>query len=120
MNRTVWARVSLAAAAPLLLLPIFGQTKGGGTSTGSTGAGTSTSTPSTGTATPGRGTTTTTTPTTTPQPSVSIPQPIFLSGRVQMEDGGAPPESVVIETVCNGQGHSEGYTDAKGYFGIEL
>ena len=27
---------------------------------------------------------------------------------------------MVIETVCNGSAHSEGYTDAKGYFSIEL
>ena len=27
-----------------------------------------------------------------------------------------PSEPVVIETVCNGSPHGEGYTDAKGYF----
>jgi tetratricopeptide (TPR) repeat protein len=37
-----------------------------------------------------------------------------------MEDGTAPAEPVVIQTVCNGNPHSEGYTDAKGYFSIEL
>ena len=37
-----------------------------------------------------------------------------------MEDGTAPPDPVVIETVCNGSPHSEGYTDTKGYFSIEL
>ena len=37
-----------------------------------------------------------------------------------MEDGTAPPDPVVIETVCNGSPHGEGYTDAKGYFSIEL
>jgi hypothetical protein len=47
-------------------------------------------------------------------------QPIFLSGRVMLEDGTAPTGQVVIETVCNGIGHSEGYTDSKGYFRIEL
>ena len=51
---------------------------------------------------------------------MTIPQPIFLSGRVMMEDGTPPSEPLVIETVCNGVGHSEGYTDAKGYFAIEL
>ena len=37
-----------------------------------------------------------------------------------MEDGTAPPDPVVIETVCNGSPHGEGYTDTKGYFSIEL
>jgi tetratricopeptide (TPR) repeat protein len=37
-----------------------------------------------------------------------------------MEEGSAPPESVVIENVCNGSAHAEGYTDNKGYFAIEL
>jgi hypothetical protein len=37
-----------------------------------------------------------------------------------LEDGTVPTGQVVIETVCNGIGHSEGYTDSKGYFGIEL
>jgi tetratricopeptide (TPR) repeat protein len=43
-----------------------------------------------------------------------------VSGRVTLEDGTPPPEPVVIETVCNGSAHGEGYTDAKGYFSIEL
>ena len=36
------------------------------------------------------------------------------------EDGTAPTEQVVIETVCNGSPHAEGYTDTKGYFTIQL
>jgi len=47
-------------------------------------------------------------------------QPIFVSGRVLMEDGTAPTESIAIERVCNGQPHTEGYTDSKGYFALEL
>src|ERR1039458_9187257 len=49
-----------------------------------------------------------------------IPQPIFVAGRVVMEDGAAPPGLVTLETVCNGAPHGEGYTDSKGYFSIEL
>jgi tetratricopeptide (TPR) repeat protein len=49
-----------------------------------------------------------------------MPQPIFVSGRVLLEDGTPPTDSVVIERVCNGQPHSEGYADSKGYFGMEL
>jgi len=43
-----------------------------------------------------------------------------VSGRVTLEDGTPPPDPVVIESVCNGSAHNEGYTDAKGYFSIEL
>ena len=51
---------------------------------------------------------------------MTVTQPIFLSGRVMTEDGTPATGSVVIETVCNGVGHSEGYVDSKGYFAIEL
>src|SRR5262249_40208629 len=62
----------------------------------------------------------TTTPTPTQPQQTTMPQPIFVSGRVMLEDGTAPPESVVIERVCNGNPRSEGYTDSKGYFSFEL
>ncbi len=47
-------------------------------------------------------------------------RPIFLSGKVLMEDGTPPPEPVRIERVCNGQPRPEGYTDSKGRFSIQL
>lgn len=47
-------------------------------------------------------------------------RPIYLSGKVLMEDGTPPPESVVIERVCNGRPKPEGYTDSKGRFSFEL
>jgi hypothetical protein len=34
-------------------------------------------------------------------------RPIFLSGKVIMEDGTPPPDSVVIERVCNGMPRPE-------------
>jgi tetratricopeptide (TPR) repeat protein len=37
-----------------------------------------------------------------------------------LDDGTPPPETVVIERVCNGNHHAEGYTDRKGYFSIDL
>jgi tetratricopeptide (TPR) repeat protein len=37
-----------------------------------------------------------------------------------MEDGTAPTGQVVIERVCGGSSHAEGYTDAKGYFSFQL
>src|SRR5690349_14555794 len=118
MTPRVW--VMAAAMAGLMFLPAFGQNRGGGTTPPSTGGTTGTGT----TTAPGRGATTATTPTNTTNPTqnqnTSLPQPMFISGRVTLEDGSAPPEPVIIETVCSGMPHGEGYTDPKGYFGIEL
>lgn len=47
-------------------------------------------------------------------------RPIFLSGRVMMEDGTPPPDSVVIERVCSGVVRPEAYTDSKGHFSLQL
>ncbi len=54
------------------------------------------------------------------QPFPEMRRPIFLSGKVILEDGTPPPEPVVIERVCNGVVRPEGYTDSKGRFSIEL
>ncbi|MBI2687838.1 MAG: tetratricopeptide repeat protein [Acidobacteria bacterium] len=53
-------------------------------------------------------------------PDMQRNQPIFLSGKVMMEDGTPPPDSVTIERVCNGVIRPEGYTNSKGHFSIEL
>jgi tetratricopeptide (TPR) repeat protein len=37
-----------------------------------------------------------------------------------MDDGTPPPESVVIERVCNGNPRPEAYTDSKGHFSFQL
>ena len=54
------------------------------------------------------------------QPFPEMQRPIFLSGRVMMEDGAPPPEPVVIERICNGQPRPEAYTDSKGRFSFQL
>lgn len=55
------------------------------------------------------------------QPSFQdMRRPVFLSGKVILEDGAPPPDSVVIERMCNGLARPEGYTDSKGRFSIEL
>jgi len=46
--------------------------------------------------------------------------PIFLTGRVALDDGSELPGPVTIERVCNGATHTEGFTDMKGTFGIQL
>ncbi len=78
------------------------------------------------------GPTTTTPSTTTRPPTTSLPsntsptvpgdaaRPIFLTGKVVLNDGSSPPESVMIQRVCNGNHHTEGYTDSKGHFSIQL
>src|SRR5437762_330369 len=119
----VYVRVITVLAAgllPLLFLPTgFGQNRGGATppSTGTPPGSTGTPAPTTGT---GRTPTTIPNNTNTPNTQTPLPQPIFVSGRVMIDDGTPLPEAVVIQRVCNGSAHAEGYTDSKGYFGIEL
>jgi tetratricopeptide (TPR) repeat protein len=118
MSPRVFVRVStFVLMSGLALQPSFGQGRGGTTSGGTSGtSGAGATAPTTGTA-PSR----TPAPSTTPPTQQQNPQqPIFLSGRVMMEDGAPPTESVVIERVCSGQPHAEGYTDSKGYFTIQL
>jgi Flp pilus assembly protein TadD len=47
-------------------------------------------------------------------------RPVFLSGKVMLEDGTPPGEPAIVERVCHGQAHPEGYTDSKGNFSFEL
>jgi tetratricopeptide (TPR) repeat protein len=53
-------------------------------------------------------------------PFPDMQRPVFLSGKVMMEDGTPPPDSVVIERVCNGTPRPEAYTDSKGRFSFQL
>jgi len=46
--------------------------------------------------------------------------PMFITGRVTLQDGSAPPQPALIERICTGQAHPEGYTDSKGTFSIRL
>jgi Tfp pilus assembly protein PilF len=71
---------------------------------------------STSAGTPSRGNPSTRTPG-TPDPSS---RPIFVSGKVMLQGGGALPEPVPIERVCNGTVRREGYADTKGQFEFQL
>jgi tetratricopeptide (TPR) repeat protein len=51
---------------------------------------------------------------------MEIQRPMYLSGRVMMEDGSAPPDSVVMELVCGGTPRPQGYTDSRGRFSFTL
>ncbi len=92
-----------------------GAPAGGGSTAPSPGKGTPSPSP---TPTPGQlPTTQGQTPANTPQ----VPRPIWVSGKVMMYDGGAPPESVTIELVCSANSvKPEGYTDSHGSFSFNL
>jgi len=53
-------------------------------------------------------------------PDLQQNRPIFISGKVVLEDGTPPPDSVTIERMCNGVVRPEGYTNSKGHFSVEL
>ena len=55
----------------------------------------------------------------TPTPDTSL-QPTFIFGKVLLDGGNTPPEPVIIERVCSGTAHREGYTDSKGQFQFQL
>ena len=54
------------------------------------------------------------------RPDKGRPRPAFLSGRVVVSEGMPLPQPATIVSSCNGQLHTEGYTDSKGYFSFEL
>ena len=96
----------------------------GGATTAPTAPTTTTPTP-TPTPTPGRPTYPgdrgqQTTPSEQQSPFPEIQRPIFLSGKVVLQDGTPPPDPAVIERVCNGVVRPEGYTDSKGRFSFQL
>src|SRR5512135_3344626 len=70
-----------------------GAPAGGGTTAPSPGKGTPTPTPAPGPVPTTQGQ--------TPANNPQVPRPIWVSGKVMMYDGGAPPESVTIELACS-------------------
>jgi tetratricopeptide (TPR) repeat protein len=123
------------AAGSVLALHLSAQaTGGGGTAGGSTGGSTG-GAGGTGGGTTGGGTGGVATPGNTGggrqpggvldqtqrQPNFERQMPVFLSGKVMVDDGTPPPEPATIERICNGgQPRPEGYTDSKGRFSIQL
>lgn len=53
-------------------------------------------------------------------PDFSQNRPVFIEGKVVMEDGTVPPEQVNIERVCGTVIRVQGYTDSKGRFSFQL
>jgi tetratricopeptide (TPR) repeat protein len=120
----------IAAILVAVLTPGIGicQSKGTGSTTGSNGTGGSTGGTTTGVGAGNAGglgnigtsTTNGTNSTTTAPSNTTLPTPVFISGRVMMDDGTPPPEPVSIERVCINVIRTEGYTDSQGYFGVQL
>jgi TolA-binding protein len=48
-----------------------------------------------------------------------VSRPIYISGKVLIEDGSAPPENVTIERVCSGISKVVAYTNEKGDFNFQ-
>lgn len=68
-----------------------------------------------------------TSPTPTPQPSTNPstqpqqqPVPIFLYGRVMLDDGTPPPSSTQIKQICGGSQHTVGFTSGNGQFNVQF
>jgi tetratricopeptide (TPR) repeat protein len=125
MTRLARFRTALVLAASLAasVSSAWSQKTGGGGTPinpggGTTGTGIPTPTPGNPGTTPGFPN-----PNQNPNPNTRFPdqqRPIFLSGKVMLDDGTPPPEAVIIERVCNGNPHAEAYTDSKGRFSFQL
>jgi hypothetical protein len=114
----------VAVAVAGLISPAFGQrgVPGGATTPTTASPGIGTNTPNTGT--PGNypGNIPGQNPNTT-NPNNRFPdqtRPIYLSGKVMLDDGTPPPGPVTIERICNGNARAQGYTDSKGRFSFQL
>jgi tetratricopeptide (TPR) repeat protein len=61
-------------------------------------------------------------PPSAPPPAIPLehPQPMWVTGRVVRDDGLPFSEPVMIESVCDGVSHSEGYSTVSGDFGFRL
>jgi tetratricopeptide (TPR) repeat protein len=115
--------LSLAVGIAGLVCSGLGQTTRSGASSPAPTTPTTPGSAGTGsTTTPGRTTTPTNPfpdPNQTTDPS-QMQRPIFISGKVLLDSGTPPPESVTIERVCNGTPRAEAYTDSKGRFSFQL
>jgi len=45
--------------------------------------------------------------------------PLYVSGKVVMDDGTPPPDRVAVQIVCRAQPRTIGFTDRKGYFNAD-
>jgi len=59
-------------------------------------------------------------PNPTQQQGIDTNRPIYLSGKVTLDDGTPPPDLVKIEKICGTAPKPQGYTDSKGRFNFQL
>jgi tetratricopeptide (TPR) repeat protein len=59
-------------------------------------------------------------PTDQSQQTMDTARPIYLSGKVTLDDGTPPPDFVRIEKICGASPRPQGYTDSKGRFNFQL
>jgi tetratricopeptide (TPR) repeat protein len=52
--------------------------------------------------------------------TTDVPHPILITGKVTLDDGSKPGQPVLLERICGGRPHAEGYTDPSGSFSIRL
>ena len=109
-----WVKAALAGLA--MSATLFAQAAGPPAGAGNRGTPTvpTSPTPNTTTRQPGNF------PTQSTQSPDFMQRPLYVSGKVTLDDGTAPPESVVMQLVCNASPRSVGYTDSKGRFSIDL
>ena len=55
-----------------------------------------------------------------PDAGAELQRPLYVAGKVIMEDGTPPPESIPIQMVCGGTPRSIGFTDLKGRFDLDM
>jgi tetratricopeptide (TPR) repeat protein len=132
MQTPLFSAAVLAVGLAVSAVSAIGQQRGGQTQAPPSGGG-ATGGGGTGAGAGGRTPTTPTPPTQTPrqpdfgqqqqQQRETFPemrqQPLYLSGRVLLDDGTPPPEIVIIESVCSGVARQQAYTDSKGRFSFQ-
>ncbi len=53
-------------------------------------------------------------------PPDNTPRSYFMSGKVVVDDGTPLTDPAAVQSVCQGNIHTEGYTDSKGHFSFEI
>jgi outer membrane protein assembly factor BamD (BamD/ComL family) len=86
-----------------------GSGTGGGRPTGGVSGANTPTNPGPGTNLPNR----------LPNPDMGS-RPMFLSGKVVVDDGTPLTDAAIIQTICRGNIRDEGYTDSKGAFSVQL
>lgn len=109
----------LVLVAALTVGTAAGQSTGAG-STGTSGSSTTTNGGSSNSPSPVKTPSIGSTPSTSGNSqNTSNPRPVFLSGKVMMDDGSPIPMNVVIQKVCGGAARSVAYTDSRGQFSFQ-